>query len=81
MAPVPLIGLGCKSRWKPRRCAIGGGVAGRAGRAWRPTVAGVIAVPRPLWMAFAHPAAILPKIASHVHRDRKARARAPRKSG
>jgi hypothetical protein len=50
--------LGGKSGWHPRRFAAVGGIAGRAGRAWRPAAASVIAVPRSLWMAFANPAAI-----------------------
>jgi hypothetical protein len=79
MAPALLVELGGKSRRHPRRFAVVGGIAGRARRAWRPAAASAIAIPRSFQMAFAHPAAILAKIAFHVHRDRKARARAPRK--
>ena len=58
MALALLAKLGGKSGWHPRRFAAVGGIAGRAGRAWRPAAASVIAVPRSLWMAFANPAAI-----------------------
>jgi hypothetical protein len=58
MAPALLVELGGKSRWHPRRFAFVGGIAGRAGRAWRPAAAGVVAVPRSLRMALTDPAAI-----------------------
>jgi hypothetical protein len=58
LAPAPFVELSGKSRRHPRRLAVVGGITGRAGRAWRPAVASVTAVPRSLRMAFADPAAI-----------------------
>jgi hypothetical protein len=68
MAPALLVELSGKSRRHPRRLTVVGGIAGRAGRAWRPAVASVTAVPRSLRMAFADPAAIATGGAGRHHR-------------
>jgi hypothetical protein len=69
MPPALLVELGGKSQRHPRRFAVVDGIAGWAGRAWRRAAASAVTIPRSFRMAFAHPAAILAKIASHVHPD------------
>jgi hypothetical protein len=69
--PALLVDFGFEAGWHPRRFAVVGGIAGRAERAWRPAAAGVVAAPRSLGMALAHPAAIFAKFAFHAHRDRE----------
>jgi hypothetical protein len=65
MAPALLVELGCKSRWHPRCFAALGGIASRAGRAWRRTAAGVVAIPRSVGMTLIDPGAVLAEIARH----------------
>ena len=78
MPPALFVELDTRARWRPRGIIQVTRVTAHARHSGGATAAGVVAVPRSLRMALADPAAILAKIAFHVHRDRKARGERPR---